>query len=341
LSLPSGPERPFRKLLPPRVNALVLVLAVLGAFSTVGCSPLLPPGDRTSETSDPTTGTPTPPSASDLKTVTVSSIPSLLSTLADDSVDVIVVANGTYRVSPSNDVRSDSLWIGPAYAGRTRPITVKAQTRGGVTFDGGGASGFGGLSFEDGAHDQTWDGFNFANMAANESGIVEVGGYVPRRTPHHITLRYITIGRTCTGRATSASAPTVDHAFYVSNAASVGPHDLLFEDVTVDGRGGLASAFHFYHGDSANPNATNVTVRRLHVIGTQQALILWAQNLQAIKFDMVDITGALRYAIRYESDGGTGIVLSNVTSTGSGSQGFYSSQGSKPAGVTFSNDSLH
>ena len=47
------------------------------------------------------------------------------------------------------------------------PIIVRAETPGGVTFDGSGNSGgYGGLSFEDGAHDQTWDGFNFANMKA-------------------------------------------------------------------------------------------------------------------------------------------------------------------------------
>jgi hypothetical protein len=275
-----------------------------------------------------------------VKSVTVTSIPALLSMLADDSVDEIVVANGTYHVSPSNEVSSDSLWIGPDYAGRTRPITVRAETRGGVTFDGGGGSGFGGLSFEDGAHDQTWDGFTFANMGADQSGIVEFGGYVARRTPHHITLRHITVRRSCTGSATSASAPTVDHAFYISNSTKVGPHDLLFEDIVVDGRGGLASAFHFFHGDRADPNASRVTVRRLQVIGTQQALILWADDLRTITFDTVRIDHALRYAVRFEAPGAKDIVLTNIISTGSGSQGFFSSAGLHPRGITFSNDDL-
>ena len=157
------------------------------------------------------------PTAPVVKTVRVTSIAALRKTLADNSVDVIVVANGTYHVSPSNQFRANSLWIGgpshPAfdYAKRTRPITVRAETRGGVTFDGGGGSGFGGLSFEDGAHHQTWDGFRFANMAASSTGIIEVGGYSPRRTPHHITLRNITILGTCTGRATTASGNNLEH----------------------------------------------------------------------------------------------------------------------------------
>ncbi len=86
------------------------------------------------------------------KVVTVTSIAALKSALVDNSVDEIIVKNGTYHVSPSNRLAADSLWIGssasggPAFAERTRPIIVRAETRGGVTFDGGGGSGYGGLS---------------------------------------------------------------------------------------------------------------------------------------------------------------------------------------------------
>lgn len=279
--------------------------------------------------------------ATNAKTVTVSSIPALLAALADNSVNVIVVANGTYHISPSGQQASNSLWIGgDSFARRTRAITVQAQTRGGVVFDGGGGSGYSALSFEDGAHDQTWDGFTFANMRAAGSGIVEIGGYVPRRTPHHLTLRYITVTSSVRGAATSASGPATEHAFYISNAQSTGPHDILFEDITVDGRGGLASAVHFDHGDSANPNATNVTVRRLHVVGTQQAIIFWVPTVRNIVFDGVDISQPYKHAIRYESIGGSAVVLSNIRSTGSGEAPFYSSQGAQPSGVTFRNVSL-
>ncbi len=276
------------------------------------------------------------------KSVTVASIAALKTALADDSVDEIIVANGTYHVSPSNQTNADSLWIGGnAYAARTRPITVRAATIGGVTFDGGGASGYGGLSFEDGAHHQTWDGFNFANMTANQSGIIEFGGYLPRRTVHHLTVRNIRILGTCRGRATTASGNTTEHAIYFAHAAGVGPHDLLAEDISVDGSGFLASAIHGDHGDATNPPAYNVTVRRLHVTKTQQAIILWQPAFKNWTIDGADISGALAYAIRYEAIGGTGITFANITSTGSGVRGFYSSLGTAPPNVTFINGSIH
>jgi hypothetical protein len=281
------------------------------------------------------------PASTALKTVTVASIPDLKTALADDSVDEIVVADGTYHVSPSNDEAADSLWIGGQFAARTRPIVVRAATPGRVILDGAGASGYSALSFEDGAHDQTWDGFTFANMGAHDSGIVEVGGYLPRRTPHHLTLRNFTILASCTGRATTSGGSTWDHGVYIAHAAGVGPHDILIEDLTVDGGGFLASAVHFDHGDADNPAATDVTVRRLHVVGTQQAIILWKPALHDITFDAVDIRGALAYAVRYESIGGSGILFANITSSGSGIAGFSSAQGSTPPGVTLANDSLH
>ena len=287
------------------------------------------------------TAAPTPtPSTSGDKVVVVTSIPALLTALNDNSVDKIIVKDGTYRLSPSNQKASNSLWIGSKFADRTRPIVVRAETRGGVIFDGGGASAFGGLSFEDGAHDQTWDGFTFANMAARSTGIIEVGGYTPRASPHDITVRHITIRSSCTGRATTRDGNTLDHAVYIAHALGSGPHDLLFEDITVDGRGGLASAFHFYHSEPGAPNAHGVTVRGLHVRGTQQAIILWDATLRNITFDNVDVTGALAYAVRFETVGPTGIVFSNITSTGSGYRGFYSSLGAHPAGVKFVNDAF-
>jgi hypothetical protein len=285
------------------------------------------------------TASPTQPPYS--KVVIVASIAALKTALADDTVDEIIVANGTYHVSPSNQTRADSLWIGGnAYAARTRPITVRAATIGGVTFDGGGGSGYGGLSFEDGAHHQTWDGFNFANMTADQSGIIEFGGYLPRRTVHHLTVRNIRILGTCRGRATTAAGNTTEHAIYFAHAAGVGPHDLLAEDISVDGSGFLASAIHGDHGDATNPPAYNVTVRRLHVTKTQQAIILWQPAFRNWTIDGADISGALAYAVRYEAIGGTGITFANITSTGSGVRGFYSSQGTAPANVTFLNNDL-
>ena len=64
-------------------------------------------------------------------------------------------------------------------------------------------------------------------------------------------------------------------------------------------------------------------------------------TLHDITFDSVDITAAMGYAIRYEAVGSTGMILSNITSTASGREGFYSSEGPDPPGVTISNSSLH
>ncbi len=311
--------------------AIVVALASTAVTST-------PPADQA-----PSTGpTPTPvPTATPApgESARVDSIPGLLEALADSHLREIVVADGTYHVSPAGRQAADSLWIGDAFAGRTRPITIRAETTGGVVLDGGGASGFGGIWFADGAHDQTWDGFTFADGTPTSTGVI-MFGEGSGAAPHHITLRNISVESSVTGRATTASAPADDHAIYVSQATD-GPHDLLFEDITVDGTGGLASAFHFYHSDATHRNASNVTVRRLHVRGTQQAIMLWDETLRDITFDTADIVDALSFAVRYESPGATGIVLANMTSTGSGSgKGFHSSLGPNPPGITFANDSF-
>jgi hypothetical protein len=271
----------------------------------------------------------------------VSSIQGLLEALADDGVREIVVADGTYHVSSSARQAADSLWIGDRFALRTKSVTVRAETIGGVTFDGGGTAYFGGISFEDGAHHQTWDGFVFANGEATQTGVITFGGYAGREAPHHITLRNITIPASVTGNATSLSAPTTDHAIYVSEALD-GPHDLLFENLTVDGQGGLASGLVFYHSDASNLNAWNVMIRRLRITGTQHGIILWDQTLHDITIEAATITDVLGSAISYESPGATNILLSDVTSTGSGAgTGFQSSLGPAPPGVTFRNTSLN
>ena len=51
------------------------------------------------------------------------------------------------------------------------------------------------------------------------------------------------------------------------------------------------------------------------------------------------ITNSRDFAVRYEQ-AAAGIVLANITSTGSGQLGFYSSLGTNPPGVTFVNDSF-
>ncbi len=279
--------------------------------------------------------TPTPTVAGE--SVLVGSIPALLEALADDDVGEIVVANGTYPVSTAGTQAVDSLWIGSRFARRTNPVIIRAETTGGVIIDGGGAAYFGGVSFQQGAHDQTWDGFVFANGTPTETGVITFGGYAGEPSAHHITMRNIRIDDSVTSDSTGAT----DHGVYVAHGLG-GPHDLLFEDFSVDGRGGLTSAFHFYGSEDGNPNAWNVTIRRLSVAGTQQAVMLWDRTLHDITIDTATITDARDFAIRYESRGATNIVLANITSRGSGSgKGFQSSLGNEPEGVTFINDSLH
>ena len=244
--------------------------------------------------------------------VRVTSIPALLTALANNALSEIVVANGTYAVSTAGSQGSNSLWIGSRFAGRTRPITVRAETRGGVTFDGGGAAYFGGLTFIEGAHDQTWDGFNFANGKPTQTGVVVFGSRAGVAAPHHITLRYIRFLSSLRWGGTNG-----DHTIYFSYAVG-GPHDILLEDINVDGSGGLSSALQFYHSDSANRNAWNVTVRRLTVLKTERAIAIWVSSLRNILIDGATITGATGYAVRYEQPG-SGTVLANITSTGSGS----------------------
>jgi hypothetical protein len=273
-----------------------------------------------------------PPPAS--SSVRVTSVPALLNALAKDSVTDIVVANGTYHVSRAASKESDSLWIGSRFAGRTRPVTVRAETTGGVTFDGGGTGTFGGITFAAGAHHQTWRGFTFANGKPTATGVIVFGGYAGLAAPHHITLRDITIPRS----VTTTSSGATDHGVYFSKAVD-GPHDILIDGLNVDGAGGLDSALHFYHSDSANQNAWNVTVRRLRVSGTQQAIIVWDKTIRDVVIEDATITNAERSAVRYEQ-GGT-LTLRRVTSSGSGDNGFYSSLGLRPSGVSIIESSLH
>ena len=119
---------------------------------------------------------------------------------------------------------SNSLWIGSRFAGRTRPVTVRAETRGGVTFDGGGATYFGGLSFNGGAHHQTWDGFSFANGKPTQTGVIVFGGsgggyagLAP--APHHPAPHH---DRWLAHRSTT---PAHDHSIYFSGGRR--PHDIL------------------------------------------------------------------------------------------------------------------
>ena len=163
------------------------------------------------------------------------------------------------RDLPSQPVRSDGLQlaldrrrVSPTGLARS-PFAPRRAA--GVTFDGGGGSGFGGLSFEDGAHDQTWDGFTFANMAATESGHHRGRRRTPRRAPHHITCGTSRSRLAAPGARPPRVGGPGTTVIYIAHALSDAAHTTSsFENLTVDGRGGLASAVHFDHGDAAQPD---------------------------------------------------------------------------------------
>ena len=276
---------------------------------------------------------PTPPSSVVDGAVRVSSIPTLLTALADNAVTDIVVANGTYHVSTAASQMANSLWIGARYAGRTNPVTVRAETPGGVTFDGGGATAFGGISFEAGAHDQTWDGFVFAHGQPTQTGVITFGSHPGLAAPHHISLRNISLPRSLS----SASGGATDGGLYFSQAVG-GPHDISVDGLTVDGAGGLDFAVQFYHSTEGNPNAWNVSLRHLRVSGTGQAIILWDPTIHDITIEDSTISDAELSALRYEKGGS--LTVRRTTSTGSGVAGFYSTLGAAPPEVAFIDSAL-
>jgi hypothetical protein len=312
----------------PAGAALLVVVALLGGAELWPEWP--PPG--------PPTPFPTPDHVGGPGgglSIRVTSVAELLDRLADDDVSEIVVADGTYPVAAAGMRAPSSLWIGSRYAARTVPVLVRAEHRGGVTFDGGGAKSFGGLTFAEGAHDQTWDGFAFANGEATDTGIILFGGQGGEPAPHHLTLRAITILGSCTGHNDRN-----DHAVYFSYAAG-GPHDILIDGLSVDGTGPtpLSTALHFFHSDAVNTNAWNSTVRRVVVTGTFTAISIWDPTLHDILIEMATITNARYGAVQYERPGQR-ITLRSVFSTGSGDFGFYSSEGDDPPGLTISGSSL-
>lgn len=279
--------------------------------------------------------------AATIRSVRVTSVPALMKALANNTIDVIVVANGRYRISAANRRASNSLWIGSRFASRTRPVTVRAQTIGGVTFDAGGGP-MGGISFNSGAHHQTWNGFNFANGTTSQTGVIVFGGYAGQKAPHDIKLRNITIQRS----VHRVGDGMTDHAVYFSYALDTWG-GILLENLTVDASDakGLASGIHMDHGyasDAPNIAAHGVTVRNLRFIGNgskavgQHAILLWKPRIYGWLFDRATIINAGGQAARFESVGARNIIFRNMVSRNS--RGFYSSLGNPPPGVRFSNN---
>ncbi len=320
------------------------------------------------------------PTTTSRKVINVSSISALKTALADNTVDEIVVTNGTYRVSAAGSQASNSLWIGSAYASRTRPILVRSQTIGGVIFDGGGTTWFGGISFEEGAHDQTWQGFKWSggtpggrsDSGDSGTGVITFGGYRNAPPAHHITLQDSEVSGLTDYVTATGTTTTHGHAVYISMAYGEGPHHITFNRLKFNSTSLNGStttptfngALHFYHdyldsdGVPANHfNAHDFTVTNSQIIGGKWAVIIWARTLQNLLIDGLTVTNAQDYGFRYE--GGGGITLRNITTTGSGVRGFaptsyepggpysyptipeYTETGVGPANIIFTNSSFN
>ena len=209
-------------------------------------------------------------------TVTVASIPDLMNALANNSYDTIIVKNGRYFPAnagagyTNDDTFTAGLWIGSRFASRTNPVLVKAETKGGVILDGNGHTYFGGLTFANGSHHQTWDGFSFDNGQATDTGVIVFGSWPELPGSHHITLRNITL----LPRLTSHTRNN-DHGVYFSSSSN-GAHDLVLEDFDVQGNATapLSSAWHHDH----DPNCYNLRGERWKVKGVYTGVFFYSHE---------------------------------------------------------------
>ena len=68
---------------------------------------------------------------------------------------------------------------------------------------------------------------------------------------------------------------------------------------------------------------------------------MWEGVLHDLLFEDITVTNSTRFAVRYENGSDYRVVFRNVVSSGSGSQGFYSSLGTPVPGVTLSGCTLN
>jgi hypothetical protein len=102
---------------------------------------------------------------------------------------------------------------------------------------------------------------------------------------------------------------------------------------------------HVYHDDRGSVGH-HITIRNSTINATgshgQMGIVLWSGTIHDWLIEDVTITGANEYGVRH-AVGGTGITFRRVTTTGSGSRGFYSSLGSYPnvSGLAFDSNSFN
>ena len=269
------------------------------------------------------------------KVVPVSGIPALLAAIADDTVDAIVIEDGTYAVHAASASDPQSLWIGHAYAGRTRPLSIDPRTPGGVVLDGGGAVGWEGVVLQE-VHDLSWGPMRLANATVVQGGAVvlgQSGSFVPLGV-RNVALRGWTVEETV--KSGSPLAQLGDHAVYVSSSSTPGT-GISLDGWTVlsPGPDGLDSALHVYVQPALGVGPQGLSVTGWRVVGTDQALVFWDPSSSAV-VSVTTVTGARRFAVRYE---GGQVSLVDVASTGSGVRGLFTDLASTP-GLTLSGCSL-
>jgi hypothetical protein len=127
-----------------------------------------------------------------------------------------------------------------------------------------------------------------------------------------------------------ASTAQNDHLIYFS---SDGPHDILIEDYTATPGSGIRSALQFYH----SKNVYNLTVRRMHVVGSGNAILMYDATVHDVLIEDSDIKDASITALNL-AYAGANVVFQNNVSTNSG--GTYFPNGI-PSGVSLLNNSFH
>ena len=256
--------------------------------------------------------------------VKVATVPALLATLADDTVDEIVMEDGRYEIAAASLKAPTSLWISKRYAARTRPVLVRAETIGEVTFDAKQERYWGGITFNDGAHDQTWRGFRWVNGEATGTGVVTIGAYQNLAPVHRIRMEDCFIGEFW-----GSDTENHGHGVYVSHAMG-GPHtNLVFDRVNVTDIGNhIGGGFHIYHdsydGEVASLpgyyNVEGLIVRNSVYTGCRVGVYVWAHTGQDMLFEDIRVINARYAGYRYER--GEGVTFRRCTSVGSAVAGF-------------------
>ena len=175
-------------------------------------------------------------------TVTTSdTLAALLTTIADETVDVIQFTAGTYHLA---QILVD--------VDRTRHLTIRPVSGATVIFAPGAASGnqwaFG-TSARTG--NITMEGFIFDGYAINDTGVIGIGH------SHDLVLNDMTV-RNCTAVLSSSSS----WAFYSSSAGGVANTNITADRWRVDGNGRAISAAQSYH----DPNAVGLYLRDWTVV---------------------------------------------------------------------------